>query len=154
MKIYNLHTKQKLPISLDKAWDFFSDPKNLKEITPDYMNFTILSGADKKMFPGQIIQYFVTPVLRIKTKWVTEITQVKDKEYFIDIQLFGPYDLWHHKHFFKEIDGGIEMEDCIDYKLPFGILGRLTHRLFIKSKLENIFEYRRKKLIELFGELK
>jgi len=152
MKLYTLKSVQKLPISPQEAWDFLSDPKNLKTITPDYMGFDILSGADRPMFEGQIIQYIVTPVAGIKTKWVTEITHVKKGEYFVDEQRFGPYSLWHHKHFIKPIKGGVEMEDIIDYKLPFGILGQLVHPLLVKSKLKEIFDYRKKKLIELFGE--
>lgn len=152
MKIYRLHKKQNLPISLDKAWDFLSKPQNLKTITPDYMGFQILSGADKPMYAGQIIQYIVTPVLGIKTKWVTEITHSIDKQYFVDEQRFGPYALWHHKHFIKEIDGGVEMEDIIDYKVPFGILGQLIHPVLVKPKLEEIFSYRTNKLEELFGK--
>lgn len=152
MKIYTLHKRQNLPISVDEAWDFLSDPKNLKTITPDYMGFHILSGADRPMFPGQIIQYIVTPVLGIKTKWVTEITHVKDKEYFVDEQRFGPYSLWHHKHFIKPIEGGIEMEDIIDYKVPMGILGQMVHPILVKPKLEEIFNYRTTKLEALFGK--
>jgi ligand-binding SRPBCC domain-containing protein len=152
MKVYTLHKKQNLPISVNEAWEFLSSPKNLKIITPDYMGFHILSGADKPMFPGQIIQYIVTPVLGIKTKWVTEITHVKDRTYFVDEQRFGPYDLWHHKHFIKEIEGGVEMEDIVDYKLPMGILGQMIHPLVVKPKLEEIFNYRTKKLEELFGK--
>ncbi|WP_299107473.1 SRPBCC family protein [uncultured Winogradskyella sp.] len=152
MKIYTLHKKQNLPISIEQAWEFLSSPANLKTITPDYMSFDILSGADRPMFPGQIIQYIVTPVLGIKTKWVTEITHVKDKEYFVDEQRFGPYALWHHKHFIKEIEGGVEMEDIIDYKLPMGILGQLVHPILVKPKLEEIFKYRTTKLEELFGK--
>lgn len=152
MKIYTLHKKQNLPISIDEAWEFLSSPKNLKTITPDYMGFNILSGADRPMFPGQIIQYIVTPVLGIKTKWVTEITHVKDKEYFVDEQRFGPYALWHHKHFIKPIDGGVEMEDIVDYKIPMGILGQMVHPILVKPKLEEIFNYRTKKLEELFGK--
>jgi len=154
MKIYTLHKKQNLPISVEQAWQFLSDPKNLKTITPEYMGFNILSGADRPMFAGQIIQYIVTPVLGIKTKWVTEITHVIDKHYFVDEQRFGPYALWHHKHFIKEIDGGVEMEDIIDYKVPFGILGQLVHPIIVKPKLEEIFNYRTKKLEELFGVYK
>ena len=152
MKIYTLHKKQKLPISVNEAWDFLSSPKNLKTITPNYMGFNILSGADRAMYPGQIIQYIVTPVLGIKTKWVTEITHAMDKQYFVDEQRFGPYALWHHKHFIKEIEGGVEMEDIIDYKIPMGILGQLVHPIIVKPKLDEIFQYRQKKLIELFGE--
>ncbi|MBT8270980.1 MAG: SRPBCC family protein [Flavobacteriaceae bacterium] len=151
MKIYTLHKKQNLPISVETAWDFLSDPANLKTITPDYMGFNILSGADRPMFPGQIIQYIVTPVMGIKTKWVTEITHVKDKEYFVDEQRFGPYALWHHKHFIKAIPAGVEMEDIIDYKIPFGWLGQLLQPIMVAPKLEEIFEYRRKKLEDLFG---
>lgn len=154
MKIYTKSSKQRLPISLDEAWTFLSDPKNLKVITPDYMSFHITSGADRPMYAGQIIQYIVTPVLGIKAKWVSEITQVVDKKYFIDEQRFGPYAFWHHKHFISEIDGGVEMEDIIDYKVPLGILGQMVHPFLVKPKLDEIFEYRRKKLIELFGELK
>jgi len=154
MKIYTFHRKQKLPITVEQSWEFLSSPKNLKTITPSYMSFDILSGAEKPMFAGQIIQYIVTPILGIKTKWVTEITHVKENEYFVDEQRFGPYALWHHKHFIKEIEGGVEMEDIIDYKVPMGILGQMIHPILVKPKLEEIFEYRQKKLIELFGTYK
>lgn len=154
MKIYTLHTKQNLPITLDEAWDFLSDPKNLKTITPEYMGFNILRGADRAMYQGQLIQYIVTPILGIPTKWVTEITHVVDKNFFVDEQRFGPYALWHHKHFIKEIPGGVEMEDIVDYKVPFGLLGQMVQPLIVAPKLNEIFEYRRKKLVELFGEYK
>lgn len=154
MKIYRLESKQNLPITKLEAWEFLSSPNNLKTITPKYMSFDILSGAEKPMYAGQIIQYIVTPILGIKTKWVTEITHVVPGEYFVDEQRFGPYALWHHKHFINEIPGGVEMEDIIDYKVPMGILGQLVHPFLVKPKLNEIFEYRRKKLIELFGEFK
>lgn len=154
MKIYTLHTKQKLPISIDEAWDFLSNPKNLEVITPDSMAFKTLSGDDRAIFAGQIIQYIVKPMLGIPVKWVTEITHVVDKKYFVDEQRFGPYALWHHKHFLKEIPGGVEMEDIVDYKLPMGILGQLVHPFLVKPKLKEIFDYREKKLVELFGTYK
>lgn len=152
MKIYRLHKKQNLPISKETAWKFLSDPKNLKVITPEYMGFNILSGAEKPMFAGQIIQYIVTPLLGIKTKWVSEITQVEKHKYFVDVQLYGPYALWHHKHFINEIEGGVEMEDIIDYKIPLGILGQMVHPFLVKPKLEEIFKVRTQKLEELFGK--
>ena len=154
MKIYTYHKKQNLPITLDEAWDFLSDPRNLKTITPEYMGFNILSGADRPMFTGQIIQYIVTPILGIKTKWVTEITHKVDKHYFVDEQRFGPYALWHHKHFIKEIEGGVIMEDVIHYKPPFGIIGVLLNFLFINSKLNTIFKHRELELIKTFGNFK
>lgn len=151
-KVYTLTSKQKLPISIDEAWTFLSDPKNLKTITPDYMSFDIISGAEKSMFAGQIIQYIVTPIFGIKTHWVTEISHVEDKHYFVDEQRFGPYALWHHKHFIREIDGGVEMEDIIDYKIPFGAVGRMFHPILVKPKLTEIFNYRTEKLNQLFGK--
>ncbi|MDI1317877.1 SRPBCC family protein [Flavobacterium sp.] len=151
MKIYTLHTKQKLPITIDEAWEFLSNPKNLEVITPESMAFKTISGDDRAIYAGQIIQYIVKPMLGIPVKWVTEITHVVDKKYFVDEQRFGPYALWHHKHFLKEIPGGVEMEDIVDYKLPMGILGQMVHPLLVKPKLKEIFEYREKKLVELFG---
>lgn len=151
MKLYQLHSKQALPISMEKAWDFLSNPGNLKEITPEHMGFHILSGADRPMFAGQIIQYKVSPFPGYTTKWITEITHVEKGSYFVDEQRFGPYALWHHKHFIKNIDGGVEMEDIIDYKIPFGILGQIAHPLIVKKQLLDIFNYREQKLKELFG---
>ena len=152
MKIYRMHTKQNIPTTIEKAWELLSNPKNLQKIMPDKMGFEIKSGADRPMFAGQIIQYSVTPILGIKLTWVTEITQVVHQHYFVDTQLYGPYALWHHKHFIKEIPGGVEMEDIVDYKVPFGILGQLVHPFLVKPKLNEIFEHRKKKLIEIFGE--
>jgi len=149
--IFRMETKQNIPISIEEAWDFFSSPSNLKVITPDYMGFEILFGAEPKLFAGQIIEYKVTPLFNIKTSWVSEISHVSDKNYFIDEQRFGPYKLWHHKHFFKAVEGGVEITDIIDYKLPFGLLGRLVHPYIVKPKLEEIFNFRREKLIRLFG---
>ena len=151
MKIHRLETIQNLPISQKEAWDFLSDPKNLKTITPDYMGFEILSGAAERMYAGQIIQYIVTPVFGIPTKWVTEITHVQEGSYFVDEQRFGPYDLWHHKHFINPIKNGVEMIDIIDYKIPFGFLGRIAHPLLVAPKLKEIFEYRKNALVALFG---
>lgn len=151
MKIYRLETIQNLPITQTEAWDFLSNPKNLKRITPDYMGFKIVSGASERMFAGQIIQYVVTPVLGIPTTWVTEITHVEEGNYFVDEQRFGPYALWHHKHFIKPIKNGVEMTDIIDYKIPFGVFGRMAHPIVVAPKLKEIFEYREKTLIELFG---
>jgi len=151
--LYTVHTTQKLPITLQEAWDFLSDPKNLAVITPPSMGFVTLSGDDRPMFAGQIIHYTVTPLLGIKVEWVTEITHVDDKKYFVDEQREGPYRLWHHKHFLREIPGGVEMEDLVHYKLPFGFLGSLVHPFLVKPKLKEIFDYREKKLVELFGTM-
>lgn len=149
--LYSLQSKQKLPVSLEDAWIFFSDPKNLNTITPDNMNFKTLSGDEKSMFQGQIIHYKITPFPFITIEWVTEITHVEPLSFFVDEQRFGPYKFWHHKHFFSQIKNGVLMEDIVHYKVPFGILGRLFHPILVKPKLDEIFAFRKQKLIELFG---
>ena len=149
--MYQYKSEQNLPINIDTAWTFLSDPKNLKTITPDYMGFDIISGADRKMFSGQIIQYILTPILGIPFRWVTEITHVVEGRYFVDEQRFGPYTFWHHKHFIEPIEGGVKMTDVVDYKLPLGILGKFAHSIFVSKKVKEIFKYRSKKLNELFG---
>jgi ligand-binding SRPBCC domain-containing protein len=152
MKIYTLHQKQRLPISLDDAWEFLCNPANLSKLTPTEMKMKIISGADRPIYAGQVLQYSVTPLPGFKTKWVSEITQYEDKKYFVDLQLYGPYAFWHHKHFVHEIEGGVEMEDIIDYKVPFGMLGQLLHPILVKPKLNSIFNYRKEKMESIFGK--
>jgi len=152
MKIYEIYRKQMLPISLDEAWDFFSSPLNLEKITPEYMNFKILSNdANEKVYPGKIIQYKVHPIAGIPLHWVTEITHVVDRKLFVDEQRYGPYSFWHHKHMFEEKDGGVEMIDIVHYGLPMGILGRLAKNLFVGKQVEGIFDYRNEILEQRFG---
>ena len=153
MAAHSIKTVQKIPISLERAWDFFSNPANLQAITPDNMGFKVISKHHgDTMYAGQIIEYTVRPVLGIPLYWMTEITQVKDREYFIDEQRFGPYSLWHHQHHFKSIDGGVEMMDIVHYKNALGILGKLANVLFVRNQLKGIFDYRFKKVEELFGK--
>ena len=152
--MHELSRTQRLPISLETAWAFFSSPKNLSKITPEGMGFTITTDlADlEKMYPGQIIGYIVRPVMGIPMQWVTEITHVQEGEFFVDEQRFGPYKFWHHKHFFLKIPGGVEMRDVVHYKVPLGILGRVANFLFVRRKLEQIFDYRQRVLTVVFGE--
>lgn len=150
-KVYSLKTVQQIPISLAEAWDFFSNPQNLATITPDNMGFkTISKHHGDTMYAGQLIEYKVSPVLGIPLYWMTEITHVDDKKYFVDEQRFGPYRLWHHQHHFKEVEGGVEMTDIVHYKLPLWILGDIANSLFVKKQLQKIFNYRFKKVQELF----
>ena len=153
-KVYSLKTLQKLPISLEAAWDFFSSPANLKEITPTNLGFTVVSKHHgKKMYTGQIIEYTVKPVLGIPLYWMTEITHVVDKQFFVDEQRFGPYTMWHHQHHFKAVEGGVEMIYIVHYKLPFWFLGDIANTLFVKKQLQGIFDFRWKKVEDLFGIL-
>lgn len=137
---------------MEAAWDFFSNPANLQTITPNNLGFKIISKHHgSRMYPGQIIEYKVSPVLGIPMYWMTEITHVETGKYFVDEQRFGPYALWHHQHHFKEIEGGVEMTDIVHYRIPLGFLGRIAHKLFVKKQLEQIFNFRKKKVEELFG---
>lgn len=152
MAIYQFYKEQKIPTSIDQIWDFISAPKNLKRITPDYMGFDINSShVGEKMYPGMMISYTVKLIFNLKMNWVTEITQVQEKAFFIDEQRVGPYKIWHHEHRISEIDGGVLMTDLITYKPPFGFIGKLANRLVIKEKLNEIFVYRENALIEIFG---
>ena len=147
-----LYFTQQLPITLDEAWSFFSSPANLKEITPAHLGFIVTSKHHgEKMYAGQIIRYIVKPVLGIPLKWCTEITQVVDKQYFIDEQRFGPYAFWHHQHLFTENNGGVLMRDILNYKMPLGFLGNIVDAAFVHNEVKGIFEYRKKVLTERFG---
>lgn len=154
-KVYSIKTVQRLPISLEQAWEFFSSPKNLQEITPDNMGFAIISKYHgDKMYAGQVIEYIVKPLLGIPLYWMTEITHVADKQYFVDEQRYGPYSMWHHQHHFKAIEGGVEMIDIVHYKMPFWFLGDIANSLFVKQQLKGIFDYRFVKVEEMFGAMK
>lgn len=150
MAIKTLVSEQFLPIPLAQAWDFFSSPRNLNEITPDEMVFHILSDVPDKMYPGLLIIYRLAPMLKIPMTWVTEITHIEDGRYFIDEQRQGPYALWHHEHHFKEVDGGVQMTDILHYDIGLSVLGSLAGALFVDRKVRGIFTFREQKLRTLF----
>jgi ligand-binding SRPBCC domain-containing protein len=155
MAVHSIKTVQKIPVSLREAWDFFSNPANLQAITPGNMGFKIISKHDdEKVYPGQLIEYKVSPILKIPLYWMTEITHAEELKYFIDVQKKGPYALWHHQHHFKEIEGGVEMTDIVHYKNPFSFIGEIANSLFVKRQLKNIFQYRFNKVEEVFGKWK
>jgi len=154
MAFYQFTATQKIPASVQQVWDFMSSPKNLKEITPAYMGFHIASpNLPEKMYPGMIISYTVSPLMGIKMTWVTEITQVHDKQYFVDEQRMGPYTMWHHQHKLEAIEGGVLMTDIVSYQPPFGFLGAIANLLFIRSKLQEIFDFRTLAVEKKFGKL-
>ncbi len=145
MKLYHLRQTQLLPITLTEAWDFFSSPKNLSKITPPAMTFRILyvSGGDKA-YAGQIICYKISVLPLVTFNWVTEITHVQEPVLFVDEQRSGPYALWHHQHHFKDTTDGVEIIDELHYAIPYGLLGRLVHWLFVGREVNAIFDYRTK----------
>jgi ligand-binding SRPBCC domain-containing protein len=143
MRVYSLHRKQILPISLRDAWPFFSTPRTLEQITPQFLNFHIMSEVPDEIYAGLIITYRIAAVAGIPMTWITEIKHVEAPYQFIDEQRIGPFRFWHHQHRFREADGGIEMEDIVHYVMPWGWFGRLVHVLFIRNRLEAIFDFRR-----------
>ncbi len=153
-KLFSFQAKQAFPVGKSVLWDFISKPSNLSEITPPYMGFYITSDFHgEKMYPGQIISYKVSPLMGIKMNWVTEITHVKDGEFFVDEQRFGPYRFWHHQHLLEDLPNGVLMTDTIHYKIPFGVFGDIANSLMVQRKLKEIFNYRKSKLNELFGSV-
>ena len=150
--MHQFKAEQFLPIDKSKAWDFFSSPKNLCLITPPEMDFKILSKLNgEEIFEGMKIDYTVKPLLGIAVRWQTEICKVQNQNYFTDRQAKGPYKIWDHTHTFSEVDGGVLMHDIVNYKLPFGFLGRTLNSILIKGKIDSIFVYRKKVLATLFN---
>ena len=149
--MHELRTSLVLPISLDEAWAFFSVPDNLDDITPPDMGFEILTQNERRTYAGQIIRYRVRPLFNIPMTWVTEITHCEDKAYFVDEQRFGPYALWHHQHHFKEVEGGVQMDDILHYKLKGGKLGALLTGWMVHGRVKAIFEHRSEVLLQNLG---
>ena len=151
MAVHRLTHQQTLPAELPAVWSFFSDAANLQTITPEYMRFRVTSGdLPDEIYPGQIITYTVSPILRIPLFWMTEITHVAPRKMFVDEQRRGPYRMWHHQHHFEACEGGVLMTDIVHYELPFWIFGELARPLFVSRQLNNIFEYRKHKMASLF----
>lgn len=150
MKTFRLYRSTELPISLEEAWDFFSDPRNLSKLTPKDMQFEILEGAERRCYAGQMIRYRVRPMLGIPMGWITEITACEEGRYFIDEQRFGPYALWHHEHHFEAHENGVTMIDDLRYGFYGGFLGALIQAPIVKPRVEQIFDFREKELDKLF----
>lgn len=148
-----LKQEQRLPITREQAWEFFSTPRNLDFITPPDAGFEVTYLSSEKMYEGQIITYRAKVIPLVTMTWVTEIKSVKEGHSFIDEQRFGPYRLWHHRHTFEDIEGGVLMTDLVHYVMPLGLIGEIARSLFVKEKLRRVFEFRRKILEDRFGRM-
>ena len=152
--LYTLYAKQTVDKEISLLWDFFRKPSNLNKLTPEDVHFKIKSGESDDFYEGKIISYKIKPFKLVSLNWITEISQIKEGSYFIDNQISGPYKIWHHEHHFKINDNGTtEIIDKVKYKVPFYILGRLIHKIFLRRKLFNIFMFRQKKINELFNNI-
>lgn len=151
MAFYQFQKEQFVKASVEEIWDFISSPQNLKKITPKNMGFDIRTPyLSDKIYEGMIISYTVRPLLGIPTNWVTEITHIRDKSYFVDEQRVGPYKIWHHQHIIMPVENGVLMKDIVSYQPPFAFLGRIANTLVIKNKLNEIFDFRTKALEKIF----
>ena len=148
--MYQIKSEQIIDCSLEEAWSFFSSPKNLSRITPSLMDFKIKTDLINDMYEGMIIKYTVRPLLNIPMTWVTEISHIKENSFFVDEQRIGPYKMWHHEHHFYPHEKGVRMVDIVSYALPFGIIGKIAHCMFVRKKLEGIFQFREEAVIKIF----
>jgi ligand-binding SRPBCC domain-containing protein len=137
----------------DKAWEFLSTPVNLNELTPPGLHFQILSEIPGKMYNGLLIVYEIRVPLFGRRRWLTEIKHIRDGAHFIDEQRHGPYRFWYHQHLIEPFESGkTRMLDRVFYQLPYGIIGILVHKFWVRNMLEEIFDYRARRLAELFGQ--
>lgn len=150
MKLHKIYRTQMLPVDVREAWNFFADPRNLADITPDWMQFRITSDVPDQMYAGLIITYRISVFPGIALRWITEITHLQPGNMFVDEQRFGPYRFWHHQHLFRETTHGTSMEDIVHYAMPLNILGELVHRIAVRRRLDEIFQFREKALKERF----
>jgi len=115
------------------------------------MDFRITSPPQGSTYAGQIITYTVRPLLGISMNWTTEITHVSKPDFFVDEQRFGPYRFWHHQHFFRQVDEGVEVQDLVHYLLAHDQLSRLVNSLIVAPRLKKIFDYRSTALHDIFA---
>jgi ligand-binding SRPBCC domain-containing protein len=149
--MYCIKTVLQVKSDLKTVWDFYSTPSNLSQVTPDNIGFKMLSELPESMYVGMVLRYRISPIARIPMQWATEITHIEPYKYFVDHQLEGPYKIWHHQHHFREIEGGVEIEDIVHYALPLGPLGTLAHHLFVKKQIQSIFQHREQTTNKIFG---
>ena len=151
MKVFKLERSQILPISIEQAWEYFSNPLNLVEITPPNLSLRIKGNLDGRTTNGMLIEYTVKPLLGIEMDWVSEIKHVKAPYYFVDEQRLGPYKLWYHQHIFKALGNKkVEIVDVVHYSLPLGPLAMLLNKYIVQNKLSDIFNFRKQVLDQKF----
>ncbi|MEE2755600.1 MAG: SRPBCC family protein [Myxococcota bacterium] len=148
---YILHQEQFIAQPLSEVWAFFSNAENLERLTPDFLNFKILTPTPIDMFEGTLIDYRIR-LFGVPMNWRTEIIHLEPEVRFVDQQLKGPYAKWYHEHRFEEVDGGTLMTDRVEYRVPFSALGHLAHSVMVKRTLQRIFQYRYDAVSEVFGE--
>ncbi len=150
--IHVLQRQQVIPAGMDRVWDYFSKPQNLNDLTPPDMCFLIVRGGEQRMYAGQLIEYRVQFAPGIRSRWLTEIRHVQEQAYFVDEQRIGPYRFWYHEHLFEAVPAGVKMTDRVTFEVPFGLLGEIVYRLWIRRRLEHIFDFRAVRVTALFAK--
>ena len=148
--IHRLIYHQSISRSIENVWEYFAKPQNLNELTPPNLAFEIINDVSHMMYPGQLIEYRIKFFPLIRSIWLTEIIQVKQLEYFIDEQRIGPYRYWSHEHRFQSNGKSTEMTDIVTYQMPYGLVGSLVHLIWIRNRLNQIFDFRKRKIESIF----
>lgn len=149
--MYTLHKEIEVEASLDKVWEFISHPQNLDRITPDDMEFRIVTEVPDQMFNGLLVEYRVRIPLMGWQVWVSELKHIEPGRYFVDEQKIGPYRFWYHEHRIEPAGDKVTVIDHVSYEVPFGFIGRIAHSLFIRPTLERIFLHREKMFKDLMS---
>jgi len=152
--VHRLEYSLELPVTIQQAWEFFSNPLNLRLITPAELDFVIVSQLPESIYPGLMIEYRVRPLCGLRMHWLTEITHVRAPHYFVDEQRMGPYRMWHHEHFLESTPDGSStvVRDLVHYILPMSPLTEWAHPVIVAPQLKKIFDFRANKLKELFAK--
>jgi len=151
MSIYKLKRSQLIKCDRTEVFNFFKSPVNLEKITPSNVGFNILTPNPINMHTGAVLDYTIN-LLGLKVRWTTLITDYNEPDGFTDVSIKGPYSFWHHQHEFLETKEGTIMNDEVTYSLPFGFLGQIVHQLWVKRKLNEIFDYRAKYIKTKFDD--
>jgi ligand-binding SRPBCC domain-containing protein len=149
--IYQLCKETVVDTTMEQAWSFISNPANLNLITPDDMRFTIVTNLPERMYEGMLVEYRVRIPYIGEQPWLSELKNIETGRSFVDVQLVGPYKLWHHSHVIEPVDGKVRFVDRITYQVPCALFGRIARSLFIRKTLDRIFDYREKRLQELLS---
>ena len=146
---YRLHRRQLVGGDVPAVFAFFKSPHNLEAITPPWLGFRVLEASDREVRAGTRISYRLR-LHGIPVQWESRIAEYRENETFTDEQLVGPYRSWYHRHLFRAVPGGVEIEDVVEYRMPFGLLGRLAHAVVVRRQLARIFDYRARVIGERF----
>ena len=143
MRVHLLERAQRVPVPADETFAVFADALNLEAITPPWLRFRVVTPGPIEMAPGALIEYRLR-LHAMPVRWLTRIEVWEPGRRFVDVQVRGPYRLWHHTHSFEPVGESATMvRDTVRYALPLGPVGAVAHAAFVRRDLERIFDHRR-----------